>query len=133
MLHAASQHSTGCRAALILADALRLPLGTASLDGIFAAGLLMHLPDPLHALTEMARVTSESGLLILFHPSGRAALAARHHRELSPDDTLSRAVLTPLLSATGWRLRTYDDAAHRFFAVAQRILPGGTAGVADER
>ena len=133
MLHAAAGHSTRCRAALILADALRLPLGAASLGGIFAAGLLMHLPDPVDALTEMARVTSGSGVLILFHPSGRAALAARHGRDLSPDDTLACTVLTRLLAATGWRLRTYDDSAHRFFAVAQRILPGHGAGVVDER
>jgi len=121
MLWAAYDRSAGCRAALILADALHLPLGAGSLGGIFAAGLLMHLPDPAAALIELARVTGESGVLILFHPSGRAALAARHGRELSPDDTLACVVLTRLLSATGWRLRTYDDGVHRFFAVAERV------------
>jgi SAM-dependent methyltransferase len=121
MLSAAAVRSSGCGAALIVADALRLPLADLALDGIFAAGLLMHLPDPAVALTELARVTAEPGVLILFHPSGRAALAARHGRELRPDDTLGCAVLTGLLAATGWRLRTYDDAEHRFFAVAERV------------
>jgi ubiquinone/menaquinone biosynthesis C-methylase UbiE len=124
MLRVAHGRGTGGQAALILADALHLPLGDRVLGAVFAAGLLMHLPDPVAALTELARVTAESGLLILFHPSGRAALAARHGRKLSDDDTLADAVLGPLLTATGWRLRTYDDAAQRFFAVAERVEAG---------
>jgi len=121
MLRVAAVRGAGGAASLIVADALRLPLADRALGAIFAAGLLMHLPDPAAALVELARVTDEPGVLILFHPSGRAALAARHGRELPADDTLACTVLTPLLSATGWRLRSYDDAAHRFLAVAERV------------
>jgi hypothetical protein len=89
-----------------------------------------HVPATLHLrpsgppvnghLRELARVTRPTGLLILFHPSGRAALAARHGRTLRDDETLAAHRLTALLQATGWILRRYDDAQHRFFAVAGR-------------
>jgi hypothetical protein len=57
---------------------------------------------------------------VLFHPSGRAALAARHGRPLGPDEPLSPGPLRRLAGDTGWRLVSYDDAADRFFAVAIR-------------
>jgi len=62
---------------LVLADARRLPLADGSIDVVFAAGLVQHLPDPRAGLAELARVTRPGGRLIIFHPSGRAALAAR--------------------------------------------------------
>src|SRR5215472_5568113 len=71
---------------LVLADARRLPLASASVDALFAAGLVNHLPDPSAALAELARVTRPGGLLILFHPVGRAVLAARHGRTISPGE-----------------------------------------------
>jgi len=57
---------------------------------------------------------------VLFHPSGRAALAARHGRTLTPDEPLADGPLRNSTAATGWRLTTYDDAADRFFALAVR-------------
>jgi SAM-dependent methyltransferase len=107
-------------AALILADAMRLPLRDGCVDAIFAAGLLSHLPDPVLGLAEFTRVSSGAGLLILFHPIGRAALAAKHGHELNDRDTLARPVLTSLLERGGWTLSSYDDADHRFLAVAHQ-------------
>ena len=83
MLAAARPKSIAARAALILADARSLPFADASADAIFAAGLVNHLPDTEAGLRELARVTRPGGLLVLFHPSGRAALAARHGRVLA--------------------------------------------------
>ena len=120
MLAAARPRSIAARAALILADARSLPFADASTDAIFAAGLVHHLPDSGAGLQELARVTRTGGVLVLFHPSGRAALAARHGRVLSPDELLAEAVLRRCTTATGWRLTTYDDAPHRFFALAER-------------
>jgi ubiquinone/menaquinone biosynthesis C-methylase UbiE len=120
MLAAAGPRSTTAKAALILADARALPFATASVDAIFAAGLVNHLPDRAAGLRELARVTRPGGLLVLFHPTGRAALAARHGRVLSPDELLSEGVLRRCTAATGWRLTAYDDAPQRFFAVAER-------------
>jgi ubiquinone/menaquinone biosynthesis C-methylase UbiE len=109
---------------LLLADARRLPFATASVHALFAAGLVNHLPDPAAGLAELARVTRPGGLLILFHPVGRAALAARHGRAISPDEILSPVPLRRETAATGWDLVTYDDAEARFLAVARRALPG---------
>jgi SAM-dependent methyltransferase len=89
MLATARGYGRNAHALLVMADARRLPLPAASVDGAFAAGLLPHLPDPGLGLTELARVTVPDGRLVLFHPSGRAALAARHGRRLRQDDLLA--------------------------------------------
>jgi SAM-dependent methyltransferase len=120
MLAHARAQGRAAHAALVVGDARCLPLADASVDAVFAAGLIMHLPDPEAGLRQLARVTRPGGVLILFHPTGRAALAARHGRTLRPDEPLSA---TPLLHSTrnaGWRLTTYDDAERRFLAVATR-------------
>ena len=105
---------------LVLGDARALPLRAASVDAVFAAGLVGHLPDPPAGLAELARVTRPGGILILFHPVGRAALAARHGRTISPDEILSPVPLRRETAAAGWNLAAYDDAADRFLAVAIR-------------
>ena len=120
MLDAARPAAAVAGAALILGDARALPLSDASVDAIFAAGLVNHLPDVETGFRELARVTVPGGLLILFHPSGRAALAARHGRILSPDEPLAQGPLRGFAAASGWTVTTYDDAPNRFFAVAKR-------------
>jgi ubiquinone/menaquinone biosynthesis C-methylase UbiE len=127
MLQVARPRAVASGAGLVLADAMQLPLADRSMTAIFAAGLLTHLPDPVAALTELARVTTGDGTLVLFHPSGRASLAARHGHTLSDDDTMAQVVLSGLLARTGWVLSKYDDAADRFFALAQRCEPGAGA------
>ena len=122
MLSAARDSATAGDALLVLADARHLPLATASVDAVFAAGLLTHLPDSDAGLRELARVTRPGGLLVLFHPSGRAALAARHGRTLRPDEPLAETPLRLAAERTGWTLTTYDDAPHRFLAVAVRRM-----------
>jgi ubiquinone/menaquinone biosynthesis C-methylase UbiE len=120
MLDAARPKAATARAAVVIADARRLPFADASAHALFAAGLVNHLPDPEAGLGELARVARPGGLLILFHPSGRAALAARHGRMVTGDEPLSAGPLSKSTLATGWRLTTYDDAADHFFAVAVR-------------
>jgi SAM-dependent methyltransferase len=120
MLDVARARGRAERAALLLADARRLPFAGGSVDAVFAAGLIMHLPDPAAALAELARVTRPGGRLVLFHPSGRAALAARHGRSLRSDEPLAEALLRESTRHAGWRLDRYDDPPHRFLALATR-------------
>jgi SAM-dependent methyltransferase len=120
MLAAAGPAASSASATRVIADARALPFADRCADAIFAAGLVNHLPDTTAGLRELARVTRPDGLLVLFHPSGRAALAARHGRALSPDEPLAEGPLRRFTAATGWRLTAYDDAPHRFFAVAER-------------
>jgi SAM-dependent methyltransferase len=121
MLATAQSLGRDDNAQLVLADARGLPLRDSTVDVVFAAGLIGHLPDVDPALTELARVTRVGGRLALFHPSGRAALAARHGRPLRPDEPLAEAPLRAALGRTGWCLELYDDPAYRFFAVAGRV------------
>ncbi|OHV51371.1 SAM-dependent methyltransferase [Pseudofrankia sp. BMG5.36] len=120
MLVTTRQRGRATHAALVLADARRLPIAAGAVDAVFAAGLVHHLPDMSAGLAELARVSRPGGTLAIFHPSGRTALAARHGRALRPDEPLAASRLEPLLAATGWRLDSYDDPAHRFLALATR-------------
>ncbi|MFJ4556904.1 class I SAM-dependent methyltransferase [Streptomyces massasporeus] len=105
---------------LLLADVAALPLRARSLDAVFGAGLISHLGNPAENLRELARVVRPGGVLALFHPIGRAALAARHGRPLTPDDLRSEPNLRPLLTGSGWRLTSYVDEDFRFLALAVR-------------
>ncbi|MDI9883736.1 class I SAM-dependent methyltransferase [Streptomyces sp. HNM0645] len=120
MLKAAVGAGRDRDAALLQADAARLPLRTASIDAVFASGLVAHLPNPAGDLCELARVVRQGGRLALFHPIGRAALAARQKRRLTPDDLRAESNLRPLLAGSGWRLISYRDEEERFLALAVR-------------
>ncbi|MGW5398577.1 class I SAM-dependent methyltransferase [Streptomyces sp. NPDC003952] len=120
MLAAAARAGHGGPARLLLADCGRLPLPAGAVHGIFAAGLLDHLPHQAAALREWARVTAPGGELLLFHPSGRAERAARHGRAVSPDDPLAEPNLRPALEAAGWHVAAYEDAPTHFLTRAIR-------------
>ncbi|CAM5692103.1 putative 37.1 kDa protein in transposon [Streptomyces afghaniensis 772] [Streptomyces afghaniensis] len=106
--------------ALLLADVAALPLRSHSLDAVFGAGLISHLPSPAENLRELARVVRPGGVLALFHPIGRAALAVRHGRSLTPDDLRAEPNLRPLLAGSGWRLTSYVHEDSRFLALSVR-------------
>ncbi|WP_120054538.1 class I SAM-dependent methyltransferase [Streptomyces griseorubiginosus] len=105
---------------LLLADVTALPLRSRSLDAVFGAGLISHLPEPAENLRELARVVRPGGVLALFHPIGRAALAARQCRQITPEDLRAEANLRPLLAGSGWHMTSYTDEAARFLALAVR-------------
>ncbi|KUN64459.1 class I SAM-dependent methyltransferase [Streptomyces griseorubiginosus] len=105
---------------LLLADVTALPLRSRSLDAVFGAGLISHLPEPAESLRELARVVRPGGVLALFHPIGRAALAARQGRQITPEDLRAEANLRPLLAGSGWHMTSYTDEAARFLALAVR-------------
>jgi SAM-dependent methyltransferase len=107
-------------AAVVEADAADLPFADASVDAVFAAGLLPHLQHPVAGLAELARVARPGARLAVFHPIGRAALAARHGSTPDPDDIRARHVLAPALADAGWRLQSLDDGDDRYLALALR-------------
>ncbi|MFI2351592.1 class I SAM-dependent methyltransferase [Streptomyces sp. NPDC019443] len=120
MLDEALRAGRGSSGQLLLTDVARLPLRTGSLDAVFAAGLIAHLPQPDVNLRELARVVRPGGRLALFHPIGRAALAARQGRQITDDDLRAEPVLRPLLAGSGWRMISYVDEDARFLALAVR-------------
>ncbi|MFD7695777.1 class I SAM-dependent methyltransferase [Streptomyces sp. NPDC059805] len=120
MLEAARRAGRDREGRLLLADVAALPLRPESVDAVFAAGLIAHLPHPADNLRELARVVRPGGTLALFHPIGRAALAARHGRRLTPDDLRAEANLKPLLAGSGWRMTSYVDQDDRFLVLAVR-------------
>ncbi|MEC4571043.1 class I SAM-dependent methyltransferase [Streptomyces virginiae] len=120
MLAAAQRAGRAAEGVLLLADVARLPLRDGALDAVFAAGLIAHLPDPAANLRELSRVVRPGGRLALFHPIGRAALAARHGRRPTPQDLRAEHNLGPLLSASGWDMTSYADEDHRFLVLAAR-------------
>ncbi|TKK86284.1 class I SAM-dependent methyltransferase [Herbidospora galbida] len=108
------------RGPVLIGDAFRLPFADATIGGILAAGLIGHLGDPRGTLLEFARVARAGARLALFHPVGRAVLAARRGRELSPDDIRAEHRITPLLRATGWEPVHFHDEDDHYLAVARR-------------
>lgn len=120
MLDEARALGRGGSAALVEADGGRLPLRDAVFDAVLAAGLVHHLPDPAAGLRELARVTRPGGRLAVFHPIGRAALAARRGHELRPDDLRAGPRIGPALDAAGWELLLLDDSDERYLALAAR-------------
>lgn len=120
MLREAARAGRDRDGALLLTDVAALPLRPSVLDAVFAAGLIAHLPDPAGNLREIARVVRPGGVLALFHPVGRAALAARQGRTLTPDDLRAEPNLRALLSRSGWRMTSYVDEDTRFLALAVR-------------
>ncbi|MEU9640860.1 methyltransferase domain-containing protein [Streptomyces sp. NPDC048188] len=120
MLQAAVRAGRDGDGRLVLADVAALPLRSRSLDAVFAAGLIAHLPDPAADLRELARVVRPGGVLALFHPVGRAALAARQGRRLTPDDLRAEHNLRPLLAGSGWEVTAYVDEDARFLVRATR-------------
>ncbi|WP_265537179.1 class I SAM-dependent methyltransferase [Streptomyces sp. NEAU-H33] len=105
---------------LLLADVTVLPLRSRSLDAVFAAGLIAHLPRPEENLRELARVVRPGGTLALFHPIGRAARAARQGRPLTPAARRAEPTHRPRLAGSGWRMTSYTDQDARFLALAVR-------------
>ena len=120
MLEAAVRAGRGRDGRLVLADVAALPLRSESLDAVFAAGLIAHLPQPEENLRELARVVRPGGSLALVHPIGRAALAARQGRQITPDDLRAEPHLRALLAGSGWRMTSYADEDTRFLALAVR-------------
>ena len=108
------------RGPVVIGDARRLPVRGACVDGVLAAGLVNHLADTIGGLVELARITRPGGRLVLFHPIGRAALAARRGHELADDDFRAEDNLPGVLEPAGWTVVDLDDGPDQYLAMAVR-------------
>ncbi len=123
MLTTATRRGRHRTAQLVLADVVRLPVGTNRIDAVLAAGLLAHLEDPEAGLAELARVCRPGGRLALFHPLGRVALARRHGSTPDPGDIRAEPAIRRALAHTGWRCERVDDRPDRYLVLAVRETP----------
>jgi arsenite methyltransferase len=74
MLARAARAESGPQIAFLHADAQRLPLRDQTVDAVVSLAVLQLVPDPVMALTEMARVLRPGGRLAVMVPvAGRAA------------------------------------------------------------
>jgi len=121
MLAEAQRRGRDQVAHLLQADGEAPPFRDASFDAILAAGFLPHLPDPERGLAELARIARPGARLAIFHPIGRATLAARHGGTPSDDEVIAPVRLRPLLAASGWHAESIDDGAERYLALAVRV------------
>jgi SAM-dependent methyltransferase len=120
MLRAAGEAGRQQFGDLVAADSLNLPLPDECLDAVFAAGILHHLPEPDHGLAELHRTARPGARLAVFHPIGRATLAARHGGTISDEDFLAPPNLEGVLRTHGWELDSIDDGDERYLALAVR-------------
>ncbi|MFI5267167.1 MAG: class I SAM-dependent methyltransferase [Chloroflexota bacterium] len=121
MLAEARRLGRGKLAHLLAGDGERLPFATGTFQAIFAAGFVPHLLDPEGGLTKLARIGAPGARLAIFHPIGRATLAARHGGIPSDDDAVAPARLRTLLPKAGWTLESIDDGPDRYLALAYRV------------
>ena len=119
MLDVARQQLTG-GVSLVLGDVLQAPFAAGTFDAVFAAGLISHLQDAPGGLRELARICRAGATLALFHPVGRAALARRQGRELTPDDVRAEPNVRRLLESSGWGCLSVDDAEDSYLVLATR-------------
>ncbi len=115
-----------CSIALTQADARNLPFADRSFDIIISCETIEHLPDPLSALKEMARVCRTGGHLFLTTPNYFNAMglyyiyAHLRHRKATPgtDQPLDRVFLFPMirqmLKRAGWKVIRSDGTVHQF-------------------
>lgn len=128
-------HDAAARPPAAAAAALALPLADASVDGVLAAFLLNHLPDPAAALAEARRVTRTGGFLAAstFHagwdhpvkhvvdgvaasfgytpPGWYRELKSGHAPQAGDPDNLAAAARAAGLDDVQVRIRTVDAGA----------------------
>jgi SAM-dependent methyltransferase len=106
---AAAVEPSGLGSVRALLAAGALPLTDGSLDAAYSISVLEHMPDPLPALDELARVVRPGGVFVLtvdIDLSGRAALAPEPFAELL--DACERYFVRAVPETTVHPLRVLD-------------------------
>jgi SAM-dependent methyltransferase len=102
----------------IVADMEELPFEPASFDAAMFIAALHHVPDPLPALSEAARVVRTGGHLFAFEPTSLRARGGNRSIPGSPHEfRMSRSWLLARIRAAG-----FDVVEARRFRVAIRVM-----------
>jgi SAM-dependent methyltransferase len=102
----------------LVADMEALPFEPASFDAAMFIAALHHVPDPLPALSEAARVVRPGGHLFAFEPTSLRARGGNRSIPGSPHEfRMSRSWLLARIRAAG-----FDVVEARRFRVAIRVM-----------
>jgi SAM-dependent methyltransferase len=100
-----------CADLLVLADARALPFAAGSVDAVFAAGLVNHLPDPQAGFTELA---------------GSAANARGAEAGIRACSAFNDEQARNLMVSRAWRFLSYLPADYRcrelLFCIRKKML-----------
>ena len=115
-----------------VSDICAIPVADASFDAILCAEVLEHVPNPISALGEMARILNRGGTLLLTAPQRSGAHQAPHHyyggftpswyKTFLPEHGLTLVSITP----NGGLFRAYGEETQRvalLLASATRFPP----------
>ena len=108
---------------LALADARRLPLATATVDGAFAAGCCPTFPTPPVAWPSWPGWSVPAVAWSCSTPAAGPPWPPATAGARATTDLLAPGPLRHQLQRAGWRPARYDDGPDRFLAVAERISP----------
>ena len=108
----------------LVGSALALPLADAVCDGIICTEVVEHVPEPEHALREMARVLTPGGLLYLTVP-----MTWGHHYVPHDYYRFTRYGLLYLLDRAGFDVEEVVQIGGLFIVIAARLQDLVGAGV----
>lgn len=105
------------RLVCLVADALRLPLGDGSVNGVLARGMLHHITDLLVILREVRRVLAPGGSFTVIDaipmPPNRYAEMTRYRqdrgRPVEPRNGIDPAELSALAAITGYARTSWEE------------------------
>ncbi|MFN8095540.1 MAG: class I SAM-dependent methyltransferase [Vicinamibacteria bacterium] len=109
---------TRARGVFLVADAMRFPVRSSSLDGVLAYGVLHHVPDPKAVCREIARVLAPGGVYVGSENNETVLRAAFEllqrlrplwYEEAGPEALLSARRFAEAFSGTGLSLSTFTS------------------------
>ncbi len=105
------------------ADAMAIPLADGSVDIAICYSVFPHFYDKLRALTEMARVLSATGALVICHTMSRAMINELHQNigGIVADHSLpDERELRKQAERSGLRITYFEDRAERYLVIAEK-------------
>lgn len=123
MLVEARQRAHVPQAAYLQADALDIPLASASFDMVICNSCFPHFHDQRRATGEMARVLRSGGRLVICHTRSRHAINQCHHTHggvIGGHEVPDADGMRAFLADAGLRLDVLNDGEDRYLVVADK-------------